>query len=47
MLQAIQNAAATSEAKDHLPVWHQVASAEKSEFFPYIRRTTNLTSVTK
>lgn len=32
MLQVIQNGAAqASDAKDQLPIWHQVASAEKSE----------------
>ena len=32
MLQVIQNGAAqASDAKDQLPSWHQVASAEKSE----------------
>lgn len=36
MLQVIQNGAAqASDAKDQLPIWHQVASAEKSELLSY------------
>lgn len=38
MLQVIQNGAAqASDAKDQLPIWHQVASAEKSELLSSFR----------